>query len=184
MSRRIPMLLLLLALAGGLAACGTKEDVVTEGETEGTYLDVGPLKYQVQISRQLNPTDKEDRTFLVGLPQAARELGKDDVWFAVFVRAENETDKAQPAASQFKIETTADEEFEPIPLASINDFAYRAGQIPAESALPDPGAIAGQVGINGQLLLFKMPRTSLENRPLEFVITNPAGGESTVALDV
>ena len=182
--RRIASLMTVLALAGGLAACGTKEDVVTEGETEGTYLDVGPLKYQVQISRQLNPTDKEDRTFLVGLPKSERDLGAEDVWFAVFVRAENESGTAQPAASEFKIETTADETFEPVRLANINTFAYRPVSIPAEGTLPHPGTVAGQAGINGQLLLFKVPRASLENRPLEFVITSPSGGESSVALDV
>ena len=182
--RRIASLLTLLAVVGGLSACGTKEDVVTEGETEGTYLDVGPLKYQVQISRQLNPTDKEDRTFLVGLPKAERRLDDESVWFAVFVRAENESDKAQPAAQDFKIETTADEEFEPVHLASVNTFAYKPVSIPPEGKLPDPDSIAGANGINGRLLLFKVPRTSLENRPLEFKITGTGGEEATVALDV
>lgn len=36
MTRRLTTLLALLALTGGLAACGTKHDVVTKGETEGT----------------------------------------------------------------------------------------------------------------------------------------------------
>ena len=37
------------------------------GATEGTYLDLGGLKYQVQISRLLNPSSIEDRAYLVGL---------------------------------------------------------------------------------------------------------------------
>jgi hypothetical protein len=186
MTRRLITLLALLALTGGLAACGTKEDVVTKGETEGTYLDVGELKYQIQISRALNPRDTEDRTYLVGLPKAERDLPGDSTWFAVFVRAENETGQARPAAKDFKIETTAGEEFQPIPLGSVNTFAYRPLRIPAKSTLPLPGSIPSDIGINGNLLLFKIPNASLENRPLEFVITSAedASKQASVALDV
>ena len=185
MMRRLITLLSLLALTAGLAACGNKQDVVTKGETEGTYLDVGPLKYQVQISRQLNPTDPEDRTYLVGLPKSERDLGNDGVWFAVFVRAENESDQSHPAATDFRIETTQDETFTPVALAPVNTFAYRPLPIGPKSTLPVPGSVPSDTGINGNLLLFKIPRQSLENRPLEFIIKSPdTGAESSVSLDV
>ena len=57
-----------LALLSGLPACGNRHEVITDAETEGPYLNLGPLKYQVQISRQLNPDDLEDRVYLRGLP--------------------------------------------------------------------------------------------------------------------
>ena len=51
--------LLLLALAAAsasvLAGCGNKLEVRTVGETEGIYVDVGELRYQVQLSRIINP---------------------------------------------------------------------------------------------------------------------------------
>ena len=186
MTRRLITLLALLALTGGLAACGTKEDVVTKGETEGTYLDVGPLKYQVQISRQLNPRDVEDRTFLVGLPKDERELPADSVWFAVFVRVENESEQAHFSADDFTIESTADETFEPVALGSVNTFAYKPRNMPGKSTIPVIGSIPADIGINGALLLFKIPSKSLENRPLEFKIKSPDVPQAvgTVALDV
>src|SRR5437764_811720 len=73
---RLRPLALLAAASAALAlgACGNKVAVVKEGKTEGTYLNVGDLQYQVQISRALNPADVEDRDYLVGLPAAARGL--------------------------------------------------------------------------------------------------------------
>ena len=51
--------LLLLALAAAsvlaLAGCGNKVEVRTVAETEGIYIDIGELKYQVQLSRIINP---------------------------------------------------------------------------------------------------------------------------------
>ena len=79
-------MLLPVALAAlALGACGNKEDHVLHAATEGIYLDVGGLKYQVQISRVLNANDREDRDYLVDLP-ADQQLGSNDNWFAVFMR--------------------------------------------------------------------------------------------------
>ena len=61
MSRRLVTLLLVALAALVVGACGNKEDKTLHGATEGIYIDVGGLKYQVQISRVLNPTDREDR---------------------------------------------------------------------------------------------------------------------------
>src|SRR5690606_38371032 len=63
--RRVLALTAVSALALPLAACGNKEEVVTHGHTEGSYLNVGNLTYQVQISRQLNPADVTDRSYLI-----------------------------------------------------------------------------------------------------------------------
>ena len=49
-------------------AAATRRRPSPQAETEGIYLDVGDLKYQVQISRELNPADIEDRDYLKGLP--------------------------------------------------------------------------------------------------------------------
>ena len=38
------------------------------------YLDVGDLKYQVQVSRQLNPSDTEDKAYLAGLTAQQAKL--------------------------------------------------------------------------------------------------------------
>ena len=72
------------------------------------YSEVGGLKYQVQISRELNPTDSEDRAYLVGLAPTARDLKPDETWFAVFLRVQYDTKDGapRPTARDFTLEDT------------------------------------------------------------------------------
>src|SRR4051794_18402570 len=96
-SVRLPILVAAVLAAALLAGCGNKEDVTTKADNEGIFIDVGPLSYQVQISRQLNPRDPEDRTYLQGIPADQVALKPDETWFAVFMRVENNSDKAAQA---------------------------------------------------------------------------------------
>ena len=82
-----------MVAAAGTSACGNKEPETLHGTTEGAYLDLAGMKYQVQISRQLNPASIEDRYYLIGLPANDRQLPVGQEWFAVFVRVENDGDK-------------------------------------------------------------------------------------------
>ncbi|MBI5103742.1 MAG: hypothetical protein HZB46_01905 [Solirubrobacterales bacterium] len=173
-----------LVAAFGLAACGAEEDVRL-GETEGVYVKAGEVKYQVQISRPLNPTDWEDRDYLLGLP-AGEQLAGDESYFAVFIRAFNQTDAPHPSATQFEIEDTTGAKFEPLQLdTKANAFVFQPGTVPAGLQLPLPNS-AGQTNTTqGGLLLFKLPTAALENRPLELHIAAPEGGEGAIVdLDV
>jgi hypothetical protein len=184
MLRRTLAIALSLALVAALAACGNKQSKTLKAETEGIYIDLGQLKYQVEISRQLNAADIEDREFLRGVSD---QLGPEDVWFAVFVRVQNQSDKAQKPATQFDITDTQDNVFNPVSIdTASNDFAYNPVLIPGKGLLPNADSIAAQNSINGELLLFKMPRPTLDNRPLELKIHNPDDSASfgTVNLDV
>lgn len=185
MLRRVS-LISVLATTLALGACGNKHEVVTHGETEGVYVDVGELKYQVQISRELNPSNIEDRAYLAGLAPEDRGLDGDEVWFAVFIRIENETKETLPPAEDFEIEDTQEQVYRPIELAPSNPFAYRAKPMPPKSLIPPVNSIAAEGTIQGSLLLFKIPGPSLDNRPLEFLIKSPVpGGEAgTVDLDI
>jgi hypothetical protein len=168
-----------------LAGCGNKEDVVTSADTEGIYLDVDHLKYQVQISRYLNPSDIEDKSYLIGLPQSTAQPGGDETWFAVFMRVQNTTDDSQTPANDFKIVDTQDIEYRPIPLDSkINPYAYTSAPIPGEGLLPVPDSAAAENTIQGSLLLFKVKTDSLQNRPLELRFSGSEGTEAVVDLDV
>src|SRR3954467_2813665 len=102
---------LLASLGAGAAAlaitgCGNKEPETLHGTTEGAYLDLGGMKYQVQISRLLNPASIEDKPYLIGLPANQRQLPAGQEWFAVFVRVENDCGKAARAATDYQIRTT------------------------------------------------------------------------------
>ena len=182
--RRSFALLSALVAALALSACGHKEDEVLHGINEGSYLDLGELKYQVQISRILNPNSIEDRAYLVGLDEAARDLKVGEQWFGVFMRVQNETDRPQPAATDYRIVDTQETVFRPIVLAEDNVFAYRGGNVAPHNVLPQPDSPAEQGSIQGSLLLFKMPNANLENRPLELAIRNPAVTDEVATVDL
>ncbi|MBX5440378.1 MAG: hypothetical protein IRZ32_02500 [Solirubrobacteraceae bacterium] len=183
--RRVLALTAVSAFALPLAACGNKQEVVTHGHTEGSYLNVGGLTYQVQISRQLNPNDVTDRSYLVQVPEFERELGPDESWFAVFVTAFNESDEAHPSATEFEIVDTQDTVYRPIQLGEDNVFAYRPAEVEAgEQNPPMNSAAANNPTVNGGLLLFKVKNDSFDNRPLELRIHAAEGTPEEAAVDL
>src|ERR1700716_593879 len=90
--RKLSFLALVLSAAIRLGACGDAHTKVTTGSYAGEsganapYLDVGPLVYEVQLSRQLNPYDTEDSAYLRGLAPAQRQLAPGQEWFGVFLQ--------------------------------------------------------------------------------------------------
>jgi hypothetical protein len=182
--RQVVLLAAAVALVLALGACGVKEDEITHGETEGAYLDLGELKYQVQISRELNPADREDAGYLTDVPEEERELAPNETWFAIFMRVQNITDEPQPAAEEFEIRDTQGEVFEPLELGPGNVFAYRPVEVPADQTIPQPDAPAAENTIQGSLVLFKIPFANLENRPLELEIRDPVAADRTVSVDL
>jgi hypothetical protein len=170
--------LLLLALAAApilaLAGCGNKVEIRTEAKTEGVYIDVGELKYQVQLSRILNPNDVEDRSYLQGLPAGTVPPQSDEAWFGVWMRVQNTTsEKTLTAADQFEIVDTQEHRFTPVTLEN-NPFAYQAQPLAPKTIVPTANSPAGEGVIQGSLILFKLTTEALANRPLEFKIQSPA----------
>jgi hypothetical protein len=177
---------LLLALA--LTACGGAEQPTHEGDSEGAYVQAGPLVYQVQMSRELNPSNVEDVEYLEGLPAGTPRLAGDEEWFGVWLRVQNATGEDHVSASQFRIVDTTGAEYEPIALPATNPFAYQSVSVQNENGQPvepDPEGGAGSGPIQGAMLLFKLKTSVYANRPLELEITPPDGGEpSSVVLDL
>ena len=184
MRRRLPALLLAAVAVLALGACGNKEKAVLFGPTEGAYLDLGPLAYQVQISRLLNPFNAEDRGYLVDVRNP--KLTGQQQWFAVFMRVQNVGDRRATAASDYKITDTQGNVFRPVQIGPQNVFAYRPLSLPPDGVLPVPDSPPSETTIQGSLVLFKIPTPNLANRPLELSIRDPAvsNQEATVDLDV
>ena len=194
-------LLLILSLTLVVAACGNKGDeeakksaemsgegvgqAQSEAETEGIYVESAGLKYQVQISRLMNPELIGDRDYFNSVPADQMQLADDESWFGVFIRAENEGKEPAPLASRFEIKDTQENIYVPVRIGEPNPFAYRPGNVEPNELYPNVDSPAGERQPNGALLLFKMKRFSFDNRPLELVIASPTGdGTATVNLDV
>jgi hypothetical protein len=182
--RPLPLALLALSLLVGATGCGHK-GAVTSAETEGPYIDVGGLQYQVQISRQLNPRDTEDRSYFIGVPGAER-LRPNETWFAVFIRVKNPSGRFVYPARNFQITDTQGHRYSPVPVGADNVFAYRPTPISPAGVLPRADSAAGEGPIGGAMLLYKLTLDTLANRPLELLIFSPSGPppEGNVELDV
>ena len=167
------------------SGCGNKLETVSLGDTEGIYLDVDDLKYQIQISRYMNANDVEDRSFLLGLPQSTAEPTGEETWFGVFLRVQNTSDKPIAPASDFEIVDTQENVYRPIPIdTDINPFAYKPDPIAPKSLIPVPDSVASETTIQGAMLLFKIKTESLQNRPLEFRFKGGSGTTGVIDLDV
>jgi hypothetical protein len=166
-----------LAIALAVTACGASEDEthVSEGEP----VELGPLEYNVLFSRFLNPDDVEDRAYLVGQPPPP----PDQDYLGVFVQVVNEDDEnAHEIPTDWTLLDSSDNEYHPVP--SQSPYALHLGasigpddEVPALDSSPQVGPI------EGSLVLFLVPDSVTEDRPLE--LTCPGeGGPATVELDV
>jgi hypothetical protein len=184
---RRPLIAALAAAAGLFAAgCGDKESVVTFAPDEGTYVQVGPLSYQVQISRYLTPGDTEDSEYLAGLPAGTQLDGKGFLWFGVFIRAKNYSDQTQVPAprSAYSIKDTEGNTFHPIAQArKLNPYAYTPVKMTPAAWFPSQQTTAGINPIAGELLVFRLPVSAVQNRPLELHIDN-GGHSAVISLDL
>jgi hypothetical protein len=183
MAFRIVLCTALVLLAAG---CGSSS-TATVAETEGLYLDINGLKYQIEMSRYMNQNDVEDSEYLIGLPEGTEQPSPDETWFGVWVRVENTSeDETRPSANQWEIHDTQENVYRPIAVdAEINPFVYEAVDVPPKTVLPLASSAAGQGPIQGSLLLFKLKQESLQNRPLELKFSNGGGStEGTYDLDL
>jgi hypothetical protein len=174
------LLALLLVSALALGACSDSSHTrVSTGTYAGEsgqnapYLNVGPLIYEVQLSRELNPSDIEDASYLAGLSPAQRRVGPGEEWFAVFLQVYNENSTPHPVATKLTINDTEHNVYTPIVPALTNEFAYRGGLLAAKARIPALGTVAANGPTQGALLLYKIKIVSLDNRPLELKIVDP-----------
>jgi hypothetical protein len=178
--RKLPPAVLAVLAVLALSACGDSHTKVTTGTYAGEsganapYLDVGPLKYEVQLSRELNPTNSEDSAYLQGLSATDRQLAPGQEWFAVFLQVYNDGSQATPAATNVTIADTQGNVYSPLLPDQTNQFAYRGGLVAGKGQLPEPNTVAYSGPTQGALLLYKIQTVSLDNRPLDVKIVNPS----------
>jgi hypothetical protein len=190
--RKLSTALLAATAVLALASCGDSNTKVTSGTYAGEsgknapYLDIGPLKYQVQLSRQLNPANSEDAAYLAGLTPAQRLLLPGQQWFGVFMQVFNTNPHPAQAVPTMIVTDTQGNVYTPLTTAPTNLYSYRGGVVPANSRLPEPGSPAFWMPTSGSLLLYKIRTASLDNRPLTLRLASPtnAGETASAELDV
>jgi hypothetical protein len=157
------------------AGCGEEEELdVIEGEP----VELGEVRYNVQITRFLNPDDPEDAAYLEGEPDPPS--GK--AYLAVFMTVENEGDESVKIPEHFEVLDTRDGVYEPV--ESESPFALAPGTTLGPGAeLPAPDTPASSGPIKGAMVLFLVDEFVTENRPLELEIPT-AAGDGRVELDI
>jgi hypothetical protein len=174
--RIVACLLAFAAIALGASACGyeSEETEVVEGEP----VTLGEVQYNVIFSRFLNPNDTEDSAYLVGLPP----LPPETTYFGVFFEVQNDHDSAQKLPESFTITDANHQTYDSIP--SESPYAFPLGsEVEAEEQVPVLDSTAQQGPIEGSLVIFELPDTISENRPLVLEIEGP-DGPAEVTLDL
>ena len=177
--RKTRLLAAAVALAAAamfvLTACGEEEETeVIEGEP----VELGDLSYNVVTTRFLNPDDSQDAEYLEGQP----EPKPGEQYLGSFMTVENDGDAAASLPPHFEILDTTDTTYESV--ESESAYALPLGEeLAGGESLPAPDTPAADGPIKGSMVLFLMPDSVTENRPLELEIPS-SEGDGTVELDI
>lgn len=182
MPRRVLMLLCLLVLAAGAAACGEAdvEQGVEEPAREGLALELDGVEYNVFITRQLNTRIPPDDAYV----EEGTEPDAGETLYGVFLQACNRSDDAQETVDDFKIVDNQGNEFEPEELPEENKFAYHARKLLPDECIPETGSVAQLGPSAGSMLLFRLPLDNTEYRPLELEVEGAGDERLTFLLDI
>ena len=181
MPRRLLMLLCLAALAGGMSACGTKDEEqgVDEPAREGLALELEGVDYNVFITRQLNPRVPPDDAYFAG-----PEADASETLYGVFIQVCNNSNETHETLDDFSIKDNQGNEFEPEELPDDNHFAYHARELLPDECIPEAGSVAQLGPSAGSMLLFRLPLENTEYRPLELELHGQGEDHLTFELDI
>lgn len=195
-SRALPAVAGVTALAILIGGCGGATNRraagnvapkigVASSNNDGVYVDAGPITYQLQVSRQLNPYATEDSQYLVGVP-GARSLRPDELWYGVFLWAKNQQKVPESTTGNFLIEDTQGNRYYPLAINhSVNPYVWTSQQLAPGGIQPGPDTTASFGPTQGELLLFKLTSAVYDNRPLTLKILGPARQLwGTISLDL
>ena len=194
--RRIWVIVCLLAVALAVTACGTTthkaplpgtlagHEVGSE-VNNGEYIQAGPITYQLQVSRVLNPYSQQDKPYIQGLPRGFATPNANELWYGVFLWAKNQHHHAYRTAGNFKIVDTQGNTYYPIGLDEAeNPFAWQSELLKKNQTYPSPNSTSANSESQGALLLFKLNSSSYANRPLTLYVLNHRGQKlGSISLD-
>ena len=186
-ARRVTALAAGIALALGVGACGLAKRINHPTSADAANIDVnaGPVTYQVQLSRALNPFSTEDAQYLAGIPKA-QTIPSSQLWFAVFVWAKNQSGHPQTTTDQFAITDSSGRVYHAWPLnPQVNPYAWTSQKLAADETEPAPDTTSSYGPTQGGLVLFRLSTAVYSNRPLTLDIYSPNQSKpTTVSLDL
>ena len=105
-----------VAIAAGvvLSGCDTSPENADQ-VSEGMGIKLDDLLFNVQITRQLNPGDTEDKAYLVG----QKPLGPNQYFLGVFMRVQNQGDTSAQVPTDMSVVDTVGDSFKPLPSDSL-----------------------------------------------------------------
>ena len=180
MSRRLLAVAAACAATTAFAAAGCSSTQTKLAVAEGTPVTLGNAEYNVQISRYLNANDPEDEGYLQGAPPLAR----DDNYLGVFLQVQNKGHETVGLPTRYEVTDTAHDVFDPAPLDNAFSLPL-AGRVGAGRSFPNPESAAANGPTQGSVLLFIVPDSATQNRPLTLKI--PAarnGAPARIELDL
>jgi hypothetical protein len=102
----------------------------------------------------------------------------------MYVVNENDNRRILPASvAGMKIVTASGDEYKPLAVHAPG-WAYEPSPLGKTATLPIPNTPAYVGPIRGGLILFRIPQSSLDSRPLEFEIKGRGGKTGKIQLDV
>jgi hypothetical protein len=152
---------------------------VSNPDREGKSITIGGLEYTVYITRELNLKITPDQAFYNG-PEAP----PGQTYYGVFLQVCNTGGAPKPSADTFKVTDNQGNEFQPTPTDPKNPFDYKARTLPKDECIPQAGSVAQLGPAEASMLLFKLPLTNTENRPLDLEIQAPDGDSKSIELDL
>jgi hypothetical protein len=186
--RSLTFLLVAAVLGASLSGCAldrrkkiydvTEQEIAAGGEP---YFFAGPITYQVQISRQLNPFSTEDVQYLAGI-KYAQKIAPNQLWFGIFLRALNQSGHTATTSDTFTLHDSAGTVFHPVKLnPSINPFAWTSQTLAPNAIEPNQDSIAYDGPTQGGLILFLVNQSIYANRPLTLYVYPGHGRKPSLA---
>jgi hypothetical protein len=195
--RRIWVIVCLLAAALAVTACGSTRHTAPAADTlsghevgsevnNGEYIQAGPITYQLQVSRELNPYSEQDKPYVQGLPDGFEQPRADEIYYGVFLWAKNQHHHAYRTAAHFKITDTQGNTYYPIGLnPADNPFVWQSELLKKGQTYPTQNSVGAQGESQGGLLLFKLDISAYSNRPLTLFVLNAKGRAlGSISLDL
>jgi hypothetical protein len=144
----------LIAVVVLVAGCGDGPPPGTNAP-DGTDVTQDGVDYAVQTSRELNPHDADDRTFLGGRTKGLGAPGTTLV--GVFLQARNDASAPRQALVAPQLVTAFGQTFEPLELPATDPFAYRGRRLAPGAQIPGPQSVAVESPENGAIIVYRVP---------------------------